>query len=96
MITEIGTLDVTPGREAEFEQAWSEVSHHIENARGLISVEILKGIESPSRFLLIARWETIEDHMEGFRGSEVYKAFRGRLGAFYEPSTHMEHFQALA
>ncbi len=91
MITELALLDINPGSEAAFEDAWNEVEHLVISAGGYISHELLRGIENPSRYTLIIRWETLEDHMQGFRGSEAYQEFRPRLQPFYA-ETHMEHF----
>ncbi|MDE0838024.1 MAG: antibiotic biosynthesis monooxygenase [Kiritimatiellae bacterium] len=91
MITELATLDIIPGEETAFEQTWVEVECHIASAKGYLSHELLRGVESPSRYVLIIRWETVADHMQGFRESEAFQKFRPRVAPFYAAS-HMEHF----
>ena len=34
------------------------------------------GIERPPDYLFTIRWETIEDHLEGFRGGELFGLWR--------------------
>jgi len=38
-------------------------------------------------------WETLEDHTEGFRGSETYLEWRRLLHDFYDPFPTVEHFE---
>ena len=49
-------------------------------------------MESPSAYLLLVEWESIEAHTEGFRGSEEYEQWRSLLHHFYEPFPVVEHF----
>jgi heme-degrading monooxygenase HmoA len=57
-----------------------------------MSLEIRPCIETPDRYLLLARWQTVEDHMEGFRRSSVYQEWRTLLHHFYEPFPIVEHY----
>jgi hypothetical protein len=38
------------------------------------------------------KWETLEDHTEGFRGSEEYQQWRFLLHHFYDPFPAVEHY----
>ena len=42
--------------------------------------------------LLLVRWERLEDHDPGFRGSPEYRRWRELLHGFYEPFPVVEHF----
>ena len=70
MILEVAILDVKPGLEAEFEQAFNKAQQIIASMHGYISHELKACIEQPSRYLLLVNWETLEDHTVGFRESE--------------------------
>ena len=50
-------------------------------------------LENPHRYLLLVRWETLEAHTEGFRGSPEYQRWRALLHHFYEPFPTVEHYQ---
>ena len=43
--------------------------------------------------LLLVEWQTLEDHTEGFRGSEEYQEWRRLLHGFYDPFPTVEHFE---
>ena len=91
MVLESGTLSVIPGREEEFEEAFEEAKGIIANSPGCHGVELRRMVENPSEYLLLVRWETIEDHTEGFRGSAAFEQWRTLLHHFYEPKPVMVH-----
>ena len=41
---------------------------------------------------VLLRWDTLEAHTEGFRGSGRYKEWRAKLHHFYEPFPAVEHY----
>jgi heme-degrading monooxygenase HmoA len=92
VITEQAPLDVKPGREADFEHAFDEAKAIIAAMPGFLSLELHRCIETPNRYLLLVRWERLEDHTEGFRGSPMYEQWRELLHHFYEPFPTVEHF----
>ncbi len=95
MILEAVFLPVIPGKEAEFETAFKQASSIIASMKGYISHELQRCIEAPSKYLLLVRWETLEDHTVGFRGSPEYQEWRKLLHHFYDPFPTVEHFQKI-
>ena len=49
-------------------------------------------IERESRYLLLVKWETLEDHTEGFREPDEYQQWRDLLHHFYDPFPAVEHY----
>ena len=92
MITEHALLPVAPGREADFEAALAAALPLISSQRGFRRLSVTRGVESPSTYLLIVEWDTLEDHTEGFRGSAQYAEWRAALHHFYDPFPVVEHF----
>ncbi len=92
MILEVATLDVLPGREAEFEKAFAQAQGIIEAMKGYVSHELQRCIENESRYLLLVKWAALEDHTVGFRGSAEYGQWRELLHHFYDPFPTVEHF----
>ena len=93
MILESAVLDVKPGEEAAFEAAFAEAQSIISSMKGYRSHELLACIEVPSRYLLLVRWDTLEDHTEGFRGSPDYQRWKALLHHFYDPFPTVEHYE---
>lgn len=96
VITEHALLPVLPGREAEFEAAFAQARPIIASMPGFVSLSLSRSIESPSSYLLLVGWESLEDHTVGFRGSPGYQQWRALLHHFYEPFPVVEHFEDVA
>jgi heme-degrading monooxygenase HmoA len=95
MILEVALLDVRPGQEDAFEDAFAEASSIISSMPGYIEHELQRCIEQPSRYVLLVRWETLEDHTVGFRQSPDYQKWKSLLHHFYDPFPTVEHFRPI-
>lgn len=95
MILEVALLDVLPDKTDEFEEAFARASEIIASAPGYLSHELQRCIETPERYVLLVRWETLEDHTEGFRGSDGYQEWKRLLHHFYDPFPTVQHFEPL-
>jgi heme-degrading monooxygenase HmoA len=96
MITEHAILPITPGRAEEFERAFGVAKNIIATAPGFLAASLQRGIENDSSFLLLVRWESVEAHQSGFRGTPAYDAWRSLLHEFYDPFPVVEHFVEVA
>ena len=70
-----------------------EAKRIIASMPGFVSLELHRGLESPSRYLMLVRWERLEDHTIGFRGSAQYQQWRALLHHFYDPFPTVEHHE---
>jgi heme-degrading monooxygenase HmoA len=95
MTLEHAVLDVIPGQESSFEQAFAEATPIISSMPGFRSLRLDRCVENRSRYLLLVGWERLEDHTEGFRGSAEYQQWRALLHHFYEPFPVVEHYEPL-
>jgi heme-degrading monooxygenase HmoA len=93
VIIEHAVLPVKPGAEDAFVEAFEAAKGIIASMRGFRRLTLSRCIERPSTFLLLAEWETLEDHTEGFRGSDEYLEWRRLLHDFYDPFPTVEHFE---
>ena len=96
MILEVAVLNVKPGQSADFEAAFSAAQSIISSMNGYISHELQRCVENPDQYLLLVRWETLEDHTEGFRKSEPYLRWKELLHHFYSPFPTVEHYEAIS
>lgn len=93
MILEAVVLPVKAGQEIEFEAAFTEGQSIISAMPGYLGHELHRGVETPHHYLLLVRWETLEAHTEGFRGSPQYEQWSALLHRFYEPVPVVEHYE---
>jgi heme-degrading monooxygenase HmoA len=54
-------------------------------------VRMTHGIETPTRFVLLAEWESLQAH-QAFRDSDRYPIWRGGIGRYFARPPHVEHF----
>lgn len=93
MILEVADIRITPGRQAEFEQAAERgLSTIFPQAAGFRGYEVRHSIESPDRYVLLLKWDTLEDHTVGFRASPLYAEWRSLVGEFFAKPPFVEHF----
>jgi heme-degrading monooxygenase HmoA len=95
LILEVAILNVLPGRGAEFEAAFAQASQIIAASKGYLSHELQRCLETPNRYILLVRWQTLEDHTQGFRGSDAYQEWRRLLHHFYDPFPTVEHYESI-
>jgi heme-degrading monooxygenase HmoA len=63
---------------------------------GYISHELQRCLEVEHRYILLVRWQTLEDHTIGFRTSPEYQQWRSLLHHFYDPFPIVEHYEMVA
>jgi heme-degrading monooxygenase HmoA len=95
MILEVAILDIIPGRENEFQDAFATASPIIASMPGYISHQLQHCLEKANRFILLVHWETLEAHTLGFRGSEQYQEWKRLLHHFYDPFPSVEHYELI-
>ncbi|MCP4140978.1 MAG: antibiotic biosynthesis monooxygenase [Chloroflexi bacterium] len=95
MILEVAILDVKPGLEKEFEEAFGKAQKIISSMKGYVSHQLQNCLEKENRYILLVNWETLEDHTEGFRNSDEYQEWKKLLHHFYDPFPTVEHYESV-
>jgi heme-degrading monooxygenase HmoA len=95
MILEVAILDVIPGREPQFEENFRIATHIISSMEGYAGHQLQRCIEQPNRYILLVNWQTLEDHIIGFRESAEYRQWKKLLHEFYDPFPLVQHYEPL-
>ncbi len=93
MILEVAILQVKPGLTGDFEAAFKTAAPIIASMSGYVSHELQRCLETPDRYMLLVRWQQLEDHTVGFRQSPEYQQWKLLLHHFYDPFPTVEHYQ---
>ncbi|MBE9070625.1 antibiotic biosynthesis monooxygenase [Leptolyngbya cf. ectocarpi LEGE 11479] len=93
MILEVAILNVKLGETEAFEKAFQQAQIIISSMAGYGGHQLQKCIEKDNRYILLVTWQTLEDHTQGFRGSEEYQQWKALLHHFYDPFPTVEHYQ---
>jgi heme-degrading monooxygenase HmoA len=91
MILEIAQIEVKPGMEAAFEDGVMRAAPLFQRAKGCKGMELQRSIERPSRYRLLVRWQTLENHTVDFRGSADFQEWRKLVGDCFERPPEVEH-----
>lgn len=91
MVLEIAEFSIQPGREEEFAAAFREARPLVAASDGFRSARMTRGVESPSTFVLIIEWETVEAHTKGFRESDRFTRWRELIGPYFAADPNVRH-----
>lgn len=89
---EVTRFEVRAGGDRAFRDGLVGALPTLARQRGYIEHEFGVSVEQPSQFWLIVRWETLEDHTEGFRSLADFKEFVGAFREFLNKPAEVSHF----
>jgi heme-degrading monooxygenase HmoA len=92
MILELATLNVIPSQESAFEAAFRRAIPILAGMHGYISHELRRCVEHANQYILLVHWQSLEDHIVGFRTSPQYQQWKTLLHHFYDPFPTVEHY----
>lgn len=90
-VLELADVVVRPGTQAQFERAFEQARRIVAQAHGFRGLQLWHSVERPDVYRLLISWETLEDHTEGFRGSELFVQWRGLIGEYFAQPPSVEH-----
>jgi heme-degrading monooxygenase HmoA len=93
MVLEVALFDIHPGQEDEFAKAYATARPLLVTTPGCRSARMTRGIESPSRFVLLVEWDSVQAHTENFRNSDRFPQWRGHIGPYFATPPTVEHFE---
>jgi len=93
IVRESARITVKPGREKAFEAAVAEAAALFQRARGARTFVLERSHEDPLAYRLTVGWESVEDHMSGFRGSADFGRWRELIADCVAAAPYVEHFE---
>jgi len=92
MVTEVAQIKVLLGHEDAFQDAYRAVRDVLVTTPGCYGARMTRGIETPTLFMLLVQWDSVEAHEQNFRASERFGQWRGALGPHFDGPPNVEHF----
>lgn len=96
MVLEVALIAVAPGQEEAFAAAYRKGHETLATTPGCRSVRMTRGIESPSSFVLLVEWDSVEAHVENFRNTDRFTTWRSLIGPYFASPPVVEHFTDLS
>ena len=93
-VLEVATVEVVAGHEQSFEaDLLNAAATVLPRSTGFIEFTAHGwSAERPSVYLFTIRWETLEDHLVGFREGELFAEWRAFIGPHFAQPPTVEHF----
>lgn len=93
MVLEVALIDVVPGREDDFVAAYRIAREVLTTTPGCRTVRMTRGVETPTRFVLLVEWDSVEAHLDNFRADPTrFSTWRGHIGPYFAAPPVVEHF----
>ncbi len=93
MVLELATVDIKKGTGIEFESNLEKAQNVISRSAGYLGHQFQKCLEQEDRYILLIRWQTLEDHTIGFRGSDLFTEWRALIGSFFASPPMVQHYE---
>lgn len=93
MIVEHVHLSILPNQSFEFENAMQQAKHIVATMSGFQGLVLLKSKQREDAYILMIKWDSIEDHQLGFRQSAEYLHWKALLHHFYQPMPEVEYYE---
>ena len=91
MVLEVALIDVMPGSQDAFAAAYGKARTLVTDTPGCRSIRMTRGVETPTRFVLLVEWDSVEAH-QVFRDSDRFPQWRAHIGPHFAQPPHVEHF----
>jgi heme-degrading monooxygenase HmoA len=92
MVLEVALINIVPGQVDEFVAAYGKARPVLAGTEGCRSVRMTRGVESPSRFVLLVEWDSVDAHLDNFRATGRFTAWRELIGPYFDGAPTVEHF----
>jgi len=92
MVLEVALIEVRPEQEDAFAVAYRQARAEVATTPGCRSIRMTRGVESPSRFVLLVEWDSLDAHLPGFRGTDRFVRWRQAIGPHLAAPPVVEHY----
>jgi len=90
MITEFAEIEVKPGEEKKFRDGVESCKPLFARAPGCHGLELHHVIEHPQVFVLMIKWDAVEDHINMTK-SEDFQTWRAAVGGCFAGKPRVFH-----
>ena len=93
MILEVIRYRIAAGQEAAFEDAYRQAHQFLADSPHCLGYQLTRCLKDRSRYVLLIRWDSVEGHLRGFRGSPAFQRFLALVAPFFQQVEEMEHYE---
>lgn len=93
MIVEYIRYRIPEAQAAAFEDSYAEAGKSLAASEHCLAYELSRCLDDPSSYILRIEWDSVQGHMQGFRGSEGFRAFFAAIKPYVGQIDEMRHYQ---
>ena len=93
MIVEYIRYRIEADQAEAFEAAYREASVPLAESVHCVDFELSRCVEEPDRWILRIRWDSLDGHLSGFRGSEEFRRFVAHIRPYVPLIEEMQHYE---
>ncbi|MEV4351133.1 antibiotic biosynthesis monooxygenase [Actinoplanes sp. NPDC049596] len=83
-----------PGDPDAFESAYARAAGLLAQAPQCVDYELSRCTDDPTAYILRITWTSARDHLEGFRGGDLFPAFLAAIRPYVDAIDEMRHYEA--
>jgi quercetin dioxygenase-like cupin family protein/heme-degrading monooxygenase HmoA len=92
VVHEVARITVRPGKEAEFVAAVAAAARLFQQTKGARTLVLDRAYENPLEYRLVVGWESVDDHLSGFRESAQFQEWRRLIMDSLSALPEVTHF----
>ena len=96
MIVEYIRYKIPLSDSAAFEQDYAKAAKTLDSSNHCLAYELSCCLEESSSYVLRIEWDSVEGHMQGFRGSESFRVFFAAIKPYLDRIEEMRHYKQTA
>ncbi|MBE1162168.1 antibiotic biosynthesis monooxygenase family protein [Dyella acidiphila] len=93
MLVEYIRYTIPSAESAPFEQAYALAGQSLDASPHCLGYELSRCEEAPDSYILRIEWDSLDGHMQGFRGSEAFRSFFAAIKPYVSRIEEMRHYR---
>ena len=93
MTTEYIRYKVTEEQRQNFIDSYKDASKELDASEFCIAYELLECEEEAGQFILRIEWTSTQEHLEGFRKSQMFPSFFAKVKPYFNNIQEMRHYK---
>lgn len=93
MIVEYIRYTIPEPQADEFESSYSEAGKSLAASAHCLAFELCRCLDDPTSYILRIEWDSVEGHMQGFRGSAGFRTFFSAIKPYVGQIAEMRHYR---
>lgn len=90
---EIIRYKIESANTSSFEKAYADAGKLLQSSPQCQGYQLIRGVDEPGKYIVIIHWTSKEEHLQGFRKSQVFQSFFNLVKPFYSNIEEMKHYE---